>query len=180
MRALLSIFALIISSSVAAFPNNTSNCTNCHSTSIPGGSIAADPTSIDLGVGDTGVVTLNLSGIPDAAQIGLFGMNDAGLDATISTPDNWNDAVVGGANVLLSDVISSMATSYDLTFDVGPGATLGTYLIDVLFVGGDGPGAWADTASFDVRVVPIPAAVWLFGSGLLGLVGMARLRRHKT
>ena len=27
-------------------------------------------------------------------------------------------------------------------------------------------------------VVPVPAAVWLFGSGLLGLVGMAR--RKKT
>ena len=26
----------------------------------------------------------------------------------------------------------------------------------------------------DVRVVPVPAAVWLFGSGLLGLVGVAR------
>ena len=26
----------------------------------------------------------------------------------------------------------------------------------------------------DVRVVPVPAAVWLFGSGLLGLIGIAR------
>jgi len=26
-------------------------------------------------------------------------------------------------------------------------------------------------------VVPVPAAVWLFGSGLLGLVGIARKRR---
>ena len=25
-----------------------------------------------------------------------------------------------------------------------------------------------------VQVVPIPAAIWLFGSGLLGLIGMAR------
>jgi hypothetical protein len=29
----------------------------------------------------------------------------------------------------------------------------------------------------DVAVVPVPAAVWLFGSGLLGLVGIARRRR---
>ena len=33
--------------------------------------------------------------------------------------------------------------------------------------------AWA-VRSGDVSAVPIPAAVWLFGSGLLGLVGMAR------
>lgn len=30
----------------------------------------------------------------------------------------------------------------------------------------------------DVQAIPIPAAVWLFGSGLLGLVGIAR--RKKT
>lgn len=29
----------------------------------------------------------------------------------------------------------------------------------------------------DVTVVPVPAAVWLFGSGLIGLVGVARRRR---
>jgi len=33
--------------------------------------------------------------------------------------------------------------------------------------------AWA-VRDGDVGVVPVPAAVWLFGSGLLGLVGMAR------
>jgi hypothetical protein len=32
------------------------------------------------------------------------------------------------------------------------------------------PGAWS--------VVPIPAAVWLFGSGLLGLIGVARRRKN--
>jgi hypothetical protein len=31
---------------------------------------------------------------------------------------------------------------------------------------------------FQPTVVPVPAAVWLFGSGLLGLIGMAR--RKKT
>ena len=29
----------------------------------------------------------------------------------------------------------------------------------------------------DVSVIPIPATVWLFGSGLLGLVGIARRRK---
>lgn len=38
---------------------------------------------------------------------------------------------------------------------------------------GNGPGSmysWSATVS----AVPVPAAVWLFGSGLLGLIGMAR------
>ncbi|MDT8387422.1 MAG: VPLPA-CTERM sorting domain-containing protein [Thiogranum sp.] len=34
------------------------------------------------------------------------------------------------------------------------------------------------TTSAGVAVVPVPAAVWLFGSGLIGLVGIARRRRR--
>ena len=33
-------------------------------------------------------------------------------------------------------------------------------------------------ADFRVAAVPVPAAVWLFGSGLLGLIGMARRRKQ--
>ncbi len=36
--------------------------------------------------------------------------------------------------------------------------------------------AWA-VRSGDVTVVPVPAAVWLFGSGLIGLIGIARRKR---
>lgn len=36
--------------------------------------------------------------------------------------------------------------------------------------------AWA-VHSGDVSAVPVPAAAWLFGSGLLGLIGVARRRR---
>ena len=36
--------------------------------------------------------------------------------------------------------------------------------------------AWA-VQSGDVGVVPVPAAVWLFGSGLLGLIGLARRKK---
>ena len=32
------------------------------------------------------------------------------------------------------------------------------------------------TIGVDLQPVPVPAAVWLFGSGLLGLVGVARRR----
>ena len=37
-----------------------------------------------------------------------------------------------------------------------------------------GSGATADSLTLNIGAVPIPAAVWLFGSGLLGLVGVAR------
>jgi len=37
-----------------------------------------------------------------------------------------------------------------------------------------GSGASADAFTLNVGAVPVPAAVWLFGSGLLGLIGVAR------
>lgn len=35
-----------------------------------------------------------------------------------------------------------------------------------------------DNLNFDAAAVPVPAAVWLFGSGVLGLVGVARRRKQ--
>jgi len=41
-------------------------------------------------------------------------------------------------------------------------------------------GHWlvADTPWEPAAVVPVPAAVWLFGSGLIGLIGVARRKTH--
>jgi hypothetical protein len=37
------------------------------------------------------------------------------------------------------------------------------------------PNGWSDYAT---TTVPVPAAVWLFGSGLLGLVGIAHRKKN--
>ena len=39
---------------------------------------------------------------------------------------------------------------------------------------GTGPTFW----TLDIAAVPVPAAVWLFGSGLVGLVSIARRKHH--
>lgn len=36
----------------------------------------------------------------------------------------------------------------------------------------------ADAKTITLAAVPIPAAIWLFGSGLLGLIGIARRKAH--
>ena len=41
----------------------------------------------------------------------------------------------------------------------------------------NGSGVFYDNLNFDRVVVPVPAAVWLFGSGLLGLIGIARRKK---
>jgi len=40
--------------------------------------------------------------------------------------------------------------------------------------GGGGEPGWSATYTMETTVIPVPAAVWLFGSGLLGLIGIAR------
>lgn len=45
----------------------------------------------------------------------------------------------------------------------------GTAITNVTYVG----------ASVSVSAVPVPAAVWLFGSGLIGMVGIARRRKSQ-
>jgi hypothetical protein len=45
-----------------------------------------------------------------------------------------------------------------------------------LYLGGSGGAGFVDDLS--AQSVPVPAAVWLFGSGILGLVGVARRRKQ--
>jgi hypothetical protein len=42
---------------------------------------------------------------------------------------------------------------------------------------GEGDFAKVDNIKVTATVVPVPPAVWLFGTGLLGLVGVARRRK---
>jgi hypothetical protein len=181
-----SVLALAFTSTAFAFPSQNSDCTSCHDANTNVGQISVDG-AIDVAIGDTATVTFSLSDIPtptdgDSGAIALFGMDAAGLDAIIGTPDNWTFNS-GGDNPYVSDGLNNTSTSYQLTFDVGLDAILGAYPIDVLLAGDDAPVSgdtrWLDTTSFSVNVtaVPIPAAVWLFSSGCIGLVWIARKKR---
>jgi hypothetical protein len=76
----------------------------------------------------------------------------------------------------------SISTTLDLTLDLWPTFTFDSSwsgLSSVTITGDTGPqGSWADLAMDNIVVstVPIPAAVWLFGSGL-GLLGWFRRRQ---
>ena len=78
----------------------------------------------------------------------------------------------------------SAATSFDLTGSTWDGINhLGLSLQNNLYATTDSAGdiAWIEkkiaAGGIDlsvITVVPIPAAAWLFASGLLGLIGIAR------
>ena len=58
-------------------------------------------------------------------------------------------------------------------------AKIGTSVYYLASVSGDPSLSYSDRtyATWEESVVPIPAAIWLFGSGLIGLIGIARRKK---
>ena len=132
------------------------------------------------GVNDwSGVLPMGTSGvlIADAFNFNnLFGMvdilaNGSGLSGDETAIDLTNFAVdYNGTNIPQSPDAGS------LTQTIGGGNFSADW--SALIVGGpfDGnTGYWHMEGTYSV--VPVPAAAWLFGSGLVGLVGVARRRK---
>ena len=70
--------------------------------------------------------------------------------------------------------------NFSITTTLGPDVSGGVTLLLKSGCGGAAScvsDAYFDNASMTVAAVPVPAAVWLFGSGLLGLIGVARRKK---
>jgi hypothetical protein len=94
---------------------------------------------------------------------------------TYTASDDYNFLSIGFPNLSLAG-----GAFTGLNFATDPFAPTSFDSLDSFFDGyeDDGftqtlSGTW-DSASFQMTPVPVPAAVWLLGSGLLGLVGVAR------
>ena len=90
----------------------------------------------------------------------------------------FNGSVFTDFNDTLPDIVSVTVDTGLTTFAFGPGDIF--FNSDQIFI--NFSGLAVNTSSFmklDVAFapVPVPAAVWLFGSGLLGLVVMARRKQ---
>jgi hypothetical protein len=135
-----------------------------------------------------------------AASLTLGGMSDwrlpttLNLDSTCDSPVNstgfnctgsemgylyYEEGITGAAPGPFSNLQSSLywsGTEFVLDptkawfFNFFSGIQISTPKFAGLF-------AWAVHSGDVPAVVPVPAAVWLFGSGLLGLVGMARRKK---
>ena len=106
------------------------------------------------------------------------------IDDTNSTLDNYDIGTVG---------VNPFTTTATAPFSIGDDALIATYDADssvylLIYEGGlnliqanetcDGTcqavaaGSWTRTS-----VIPVPAAIWLFGSGFIGLIGVARRKK---
>lgn len=97
----------------------------------------------------------------------------------VCTPDGGGGCIVSFGSTIDASTTQDVWTQIGVLGAAVPtDATLArVVLITGAFTGGGGGAAFFDDASFSTAVVPVPAAVWLFGSGLLGLIGVARRRK---
>jgi hypothetical protein len=151
----------------------------------PGAFTYVTSTSIDLSVGSTHTnsqLQTLYSGLTSTlnfvnGQIGSGVTFDktstpAGADGSWGTElgsDNWYGAGPSTAGV----AIGSTQNFYALTTGGGGSSTLAqVYILNSLTLSADG----TLSAAGGTAPVPLPAAVWLLGSGLLGLFGVGRRR----
>lgn len=114
---------------------------------------------------------------------------ETSLSATTPVPlgDNWDEIFLTSA--------PGLPAAYDalaLAGGVADGATVGGFSVDFTWLGAGTPGnqpfAIYDPVNFDVLeegvtasdAVPLPAALWLLGSGIMTLLGFGRTQKFPT
>jgi hypothetical protein len=138
--------------------------------------LSVDPTTISLATGfaadgiSPGTLFWNTIGTP------TFGPGALDITATLEDSNIFGSPfpAVGPSFDFLSlsfTVIGAPVVPSDVLISQGSG---GFWQDDA---GNDIIGVTYGSATVTVNAVPVPAAVWLFGSGLLGLVGVARRRQ---
>jgi len=141
---------------------------------------------IDSGDVDGGTWTLTF----DALANPDFNIGDPASNATasafIKTIDPNNGYVTNDIHVDTTGVLPDAWGSYSISLALSDPLLAGQLLqfgFNTTASNYENSGVFYDNICFDnaggcpTSPVPVPAAIWLFGSGLLGLVGMARRKK---
>jgi hypothetical protein len=109
---------------------------------------------------------------PADSLSGIFDLSNADI-FVLSGFDDFS-ALLPGASI--DDLIVSLDTTL-----LGVGLFTGNVILDPTGFNESGFSGALDpvTLAFRAQVVPVPAAVWLFGSGFIALFGIARRRRPR-
>jgi hypothetical protein len=118
-----------------------------------------------------------ITGLGEAVQINFnatFGASltsfSMDIDTNVDTSIEIYDA--SGSTLLSSDLVTT--GSYQNVYVVSSNGISGFSLSSSSQIEGN---TAIDNVIVNTSVVPVPAAVWLFGSGLIGLIGIARRKK---
>jgi hypothetical protein len=146
-------------------PWGGTNCTD------PAGCIRTSPTT------NTGWMADYYAGSPDITSVSVEGVNLT----PVSTPTlGWEDYFLVTPSstyyrvtnpLVYPDALTALSHAQTSTFTLSNSGVVNFFLRDSLR--SDNRGGM----SLSVNAVPIPPSVWLFGSGLLGLIGIARRKK---
>lgn len=142
------------------------------------------------GMGMTGSYTVDATTFTLGSATGTSGTDILGTTVGFPTPGNINNGAINFASFTsVANVLDIGGWQFDMDSLLnestsslwkftGSGSltdlngvyenTAATYVLSA------NPTGSSYSISINATVVPVPAAVWLFGSGLLGLVGVAR------
>lgn len=130
-----------------------------------------DATTYDLIFYDAGSAP---SAEPSATSISMSTLS--GIVEISANPAPYTATLQGAADnaslgaTALFELALYDGTSYIPATAASPALSGNAYFVEF------GPGIQGEILGVDLAPIPVPAAVWLFGSGLLGLVGVARRR----
>jgi hypothetical protein len=96
----------------------------------------------------------NFTGVPGTAASGFAVIYEPG-----NTPPNFDNNIFPGDGAFNLTLPDPNKSEYEVNFETQPTLFTASY-------------NWS--VAIDVAPVPVPVAAWLFGSGLLGLIGFAR------
>ena len=143
---------------------------------------SGDATQLVINSFDTNDATVNAilqdnTGSNNALKADGDGFFDFGFD--FSPPGN---RFSGGEMMVFDLTYTAPITASDFNLFSAPGGGAGSYLSAAHIQRIADPAFCSDPKDPEcgsgwIGAVPVPAAVWLFGSGLLGLVGVARRKR---
>lgn len=108
-----------------------------------------------------------------------FSQQYPGLEIEVGDTINWNWTGSGNHNVVIED------SDNNAIFTSGFSSTVGnqeSFLFDeagsfYFYCAPHAGNMFGDVTVLETSPVPVPAAAWLFCSGLIGLVGVARRKR---
>ncbi len=125
------------------------------------------------GVSDSFAASLELTGGDSSHTVNSVG----GFASFFTTPSGFGYNMADLTGIFTGSLAAGESVTFETSllasvngpgFEVGGRATIGDPNNLTIT-----PGA---SSTFSVSAVPVPAAIWLFGSGMLGLVGFARRR----